>query len=117
MPVAVHLHHDSVLVRHLQDLLPRVLADEIRVVGRDVRLDALDHRIVGLTLDALATRAMHDLHVSLLDRWDDQDTTPARRARPIVGAGPRQYAPRPRATASGVRSRIVMSTQTDQFST
>ena len=58
----------SVLVRHLQNLLSRVLADEIRVVGGDVRLDVLDQRVVGLAFDIRATRAVDDLHISLLDR-------------------------------------------------
>jgi hypothetical protein len=62
----------SVLVRHLQNLLPRVLADEIRVIGGDVRLDVLDQRIVGLTLDVRATRAVDDLHLSLLDCWTNE---------------------------------------------
>ena len=55
-----------VLVRHLHDLLPRVLADEIGVVGRDVRLDILDERVVGLAFDVCSARAVDNLHSSLL---------------------------------------------------
>ena len=56
-------------VRHLQDLLPRVLADHVRVVGSDVSLDVRDELVVGLTFDIRAARAMDDLQSSLLDRW------------------------------------------------
>src|SRR5438105_15876475 len=65
---------DSVLVRHLEDLLPRVLAHEVRVVGGDVRLDVLDQGVVGLALDVHSTRAMDNLHVGLLHRWASEST-------------------------------------------
>jgi hypothetical protein len=53
-----------VLVRHFQDLLSRVLADEIRMVGRDMRLDVLDQVIVGCAFYVFAARTMDDFHLA-----------------------------------------------------
>ncbi len=58
----------SVCIRHLQDLLPRALADHLGVILRDVRLDVLD---LGLAFDVDAARAMHDLHVGPLTSSDE----------------------------------------------
>lgn len=55
-----------VLVRHLHDLLSRVLADEVGMVGRDVSLDVLDQCVVGFAFNVRAARAVNNLHVSLL---------------------------------------------------
>ena len=52
----------SVLVRHLEDLLSRVVANEIRMIGGDVRLDVLDQRVVGLAFDVFATRTVDNFH-------------------------------------------------------
>jgi hypothetical protein len=57
-----------VLVSHRDDVFSRVLADLLRVVCLDMRLDVLDECVVGLAFDVDAARAVDDLHVSLLDR-------------------------------------------------
>lgn len=59
----------SVFVCHLEDLFPGVLADKVRVIGRDVRLDVPDQLVVGLAFDVRAARAVDDFHSSLLVRW------------------------------------------------
>ena len=58
----------SVLVRHLQNLLARVLTHHVRMIFDDMRLDVRHELVVGLALDILPTRTVHDLHVDLLDR-------------------------------------------------
>jgi hypothetical protein len=55
-----------VIVGHRQDVFPRVLPDHFRVIGGDMRLDLLENGVFGLGLYCLPTRAMHDLHRSLL---------------------------------------------------
>jgi hypothetical protein len=57
-----------VLVRHLQDLLPRVLAYEIRMIGGNVLFDLLDQHVLCLAFDVLAARAMDNFHGCLLEQ-------------------------------------------------
>jgi hypothetical protein len=53
-----------VLVGHVEDLLPRVVADLFRVVGRDMRLHVLDQLVVGLAFDIHSARTVNNLHGS-----------------------------------------------------
>jgi hypothetical protein len=56
----------SVLVGHVEDLLLGVLADLLRVIGRDMRLNVLDQLVVRLAFDIDTTRTVNNLHVSSL---------------------------------------------------
>jgi hypothetical protein len=51
-------------VGHVEDLLPGVVADLLRVVGRDMRLHILDQLIVRLAFDIHTTRTVNNLHGS-----------------------------------------------------
>jgi hypothetical protein len=54
------------VVRHLQNLLARILADELRMVSGEVRLHVLDDRVVGLAFHIHTAWTMDDFHDSLL---------------------------------------------------
>jgi hypothetical protein len=56
----------SVRVSHLEDLLPRMLADLLRVIGRDMRLNVLDQLVVRFAFN-IYTRTMNNLHGSSFD--------------------------------------------------
>jgi hypothetical protein len=53
-------------VGHLEDLLPRVLADLLRVIGGDMRLNVLDQLVVRFAFN-IYTRTMNNLHGSSFD--------------------------------------------------
>ena len=55
--------------------------------GRDVRLDVLDERVVGLAFDVDAARAVDDFHVSLLDRGTNGRLLRAARGLRLVRLG------------------------------
>src|SRR5207248_7098230 len=74
-----------VVVRHLEDLVARVLADQVGMVGADVSLDVLDELVVGGAFDVLATRTVNDLHEGLQSRLPGA-YAPVRRAVAIGSA-------------------------------
>ena len=92
------------LVRHLQDLLSRVLADEIRMVGGNVSLDVRDHRIIRIAFHGLSARTIDDFHHKP-PCLDERDTSAARTGgRSHDEAVAVLEAMSGKATGSGVRS-------------
>lgn len=52
----------SARLGHPQNLLPRVLPDQVRVIGLDVLLDVRDELVVGLAFDVRAAGAVDYRH-------------------------------------------------------
>src|SRR5579859_5784693 len=70
------------LVSHREDLLPRVLADHLRMLLLDVLLGLLDQVVVGLAFDDLAAGTVDGLHGSLLELGRSRTHTQRRLSQP-----------------------------------